>query len=66
MGVKLQFILNNVKELQKSLKRIKIFQYLKNNLGSEGFLFLQETHSSLADDKKWADESKGPIFFFTW
>ena len=66
MGVKLQFISNNVKELEKSLKRIKIFQYLKNNLGSEGFLFLQETHSSLADDKKWADESKGPIFFFTW
>ena len=66
MGVKLQFILNNVKVLQKSLKRIKIFQYLKNNLGSEGFLFLQETYSSLADDKKWADESKGPIFFFTW
>ena len=62
MGVKLQFISNNVKGLQKSLKRIKIFEYLKNNLGSKGFLFLQETHSSLADEKKWADELKGPIF----
>ena len=33
MGVKLQFISNNVKGLQKSLKRIKILEYLKNNLG---------------------------------
>ena len=63
MGVKPQFISNNVKGLQNSLKRIKIFEYLKNNLGSNGFLFLQETHSSLADGKRWVDELKGPIFF---
>ena len=62
MGVKLQFILNNIKGLQKSLKRIKFFEYLKNHLDSKGSLFLQETHSSLADEKKWADELKGPIF----
>ena len=64
MGAKLQFISNNVKGLQNSLKSIKIFEYLKNNLGSNGLLFLQETHSSLADEKKWADELKEPIFFF--
>ena len=63
MGVKLHFISNNVKGLQNSLKRIKIFEYLKNNLGSNGFLLLQETHSSLADEKKWADELERPIFF---
>ena len=64
MGVKLQFISNNVKGLtQNSLKRIKIFEYLKHNLGSNGFSFLQETHSSLADGKKWADELQGPILF---
>ena len=63
MGVKLQFISNNVKGLQNSLKRIKIFEYLKNNLGSKGILFLQEAHSSWADEKKWAYELKGPIFF---
>ena len=63
MGVKLQFISNNVKGLQNSLKRIKIFEYLKNNLHSNGFLFLQETHSSLAEEKKWADELKGTIIF---
>ena len=63
MGVKLQFLSNNVKGLQNSFKRIKIFEYLKNNIGSNGFLFLQETHSSLADRKKWADELKRSIFF---
>ena len=63
MDVKLHFISNNVKGLQNSLKRIKIFEYLKNNWVSNGFLLLQETHSSLADEKKWADELKGPIFF---
>ena len=52
MGVKLHFISNNVKGLQNSLKRIKIFECLKNNLSSNGFLILQKTHSSLADEKK--------------
>ena len=63
MGVKLHFILNNVKVLQNSPKRIKLFEYSKNKLGSNGFLLLQETHSSLADEKKWADELERPIFF---
>ena len=48
MGVKLNFISNNVKGLQNSLKRIKIFEYLKKKLGSNGFLLLQETHSSFS------------------
>ena len=64
MGVKLHFISNNVKGLQNSLKRIKIFEYLKKNLRSNGFLLLQQIHSSLASEKKWADELKG--LFFTW
>ena len=63
MGLKLQFISNNIKGLQNSLKRIKIFEFLKKNLSSNGFLFLQETHSSLPDGKKWVDELKRPIFF---
>ena len=62
MGVKLQFISNNVKGLRSSPKRIKVFEYLKKNLSSNGFLFFQETHSSSADEKKWADE----YLFFTW
>ena len=66
MGVKLRSISNNIKRLKNSLKRTKILQHLKNNLGSDGFLVLQETHSSLADEKDWVNELKGPIFFFTW
>ena len=49
--------------MQKFLKMIKVFEYLKNNLGSKGFLFLQETYSSSADEKKWADKLKGSMFF---
>ena len=63
MEVKLHFILNNVNKLKNFLIRIKMFKYLKNNLGSNGFLPLQETYSSLDDEKKSADELKGPIFF---
>ena len=59
MGVKFYFISNNVKGLQNSLKRIKIFEYFKKKLGSDGFLFLQETHSSLADELKGKTFSHG-------
>ena len=47
----------------KTRKLLKILEYLKTKFGSNGFLFLQETHSSIADEKKWADELKGLIFF---
>ena len=42
MNVKLQFISNNVKGLQSSLKRIKVFEYQKNNLGSNGCFFCKK------------------------
>ena len=58
----LHFTANHIEGLQYSLKRIKIFEYLKSNLGSDGFLLLQETHLSSADEKKWADELKGQFF----
>ena len=63
MGVKLHFISNNVKGRQNSVKWIKLFEYLKHNLSSNGFLFLEETYSSFADEEKWADELKGPTCF---
>ena len=64
MRVKLHFLSNNANGLQKSLKRIEIFKNLKVNLCSSGFLLMPETHSSLADERKWPDELKGPIFFY--
>ena len=38
----LSFISNNVKRVQAISKRIKIFEYLKNCVTSNGFIFLQE------------------------
>ena len=45
----LSFISNNAKEIQAISKRIKIFEYLKNYVTSNGFIFLQEIHSSIKD-----------------
>ena len=59
----LSFILSNVKGLQANSKRIKIFEYLKNYVISNGFSFLQETHSSVKDEKIWNDEFGGQLFF---
>ena len=60
----LKFISNNVKGIQKSEKIIKIFQYLKNNISPNRFIFLQETHSSVDDKKKWCYELDGNLYFF--
>ena len=49
--------------MQAISKRIKIFKYLKNYVTSNGFIFLQETHSSVKDEKNWNDEFKGQLFF---
>ena len=61
----LKFISNNVKEIQKSKKRIKIFEYLKNSISHNGFIFLQETHSSVDDEIRWCDELNGSLYFLT-
>ena len=49
--------------MQANSKRINIFEYLKSYVTSNGFVFLQETHSSLKDEKLWIDEFKGQLFF---
>ena len=45
-NISLSFITNNIKGIQSHKKRLKLAQYFKENLGSTGVLFLQETHSS--------------------
>ena len=47
------FLTNNIKGLQSTKKRLKLFNFLKNKMGPKGILFLQETHSSLETEKKW-------------
>ena len=58
------FISNNVRGIQNSNKRNKLFHYFKSNFfGSSGFLFLQETHSSEEDERHWRNDFDGELFF---
>ena len=50
------FISNNVKRIKAVEKRLKVFEYLKNNIDNNGFIFLQETHSLSNDELKWKEE----------
>ena len=57
------FITNNVKGMQSSKKRLKLMQSFKDKIGSNGVLFLQETHSDSKVEQKWKEDFEGPIFF---
>ena len=63
MNREITFISNNVKEIQNSVKRIKLFEYLKSYVTGNGFIFLQETHSCINDEIKWRDKFNGELFF---
>ena len=52
--------ISNVKGMKTSEK---LFEYLRNNINNNGFIFLQETHSSLNDEQKWKDDFGSPLFF---
>ena len=56
------FISNNVKGIKASEKRLKVFEYLKNNINDNGFIFLQETHTLSNNELKSKDEFGGPLF----
>ena len=51
------FISNNVKGIRSSGERLKIFEYLKNSIHHDGFVFVQEKHLLTQDD------FKDPLFF---
>ena len=57
------FISNNIKGVKASEKQLELFEYLKNNIDDNGFIFLQETHSLSTDELKWKDEFGEPLFF---
>ena len=59
----LTFLTNNVKGLQSSKKRIKLIEYFKSKLNHNGFLFLQETHSTIKSENTWVNDFNGPRFF---
>ena len=59
--LKFNFLTNNVKGLQSTKKRLKLFNFLKNKIGPKGILFLQEKQSSVEREKKWIDDFTGKI-----
>ena len=58
----LSFISNNVEGIQAISKRIKIFEYLKNYVTSNGSIFLQETHFPSKMKKYGVTNSKESYF----
>ena len=63
MASSITFLSNNVKGLQSNKKRLKIIEYLKEKLDSNGFLFLQETHSTENNEVSWKQNFNGQVFF---
>ena len=59
------FITNNVKGMQSSKKRLKLMQYFKDKIGSNGVVFLQDTYSDSKVEQKWEKNFKDPTVFFT-
>ena len=63
MANKINFISSNVKGLQSTNKRLKLIKYFKDKIVSNGFLFLQETYSTVNYEIKWKDDFKGEVFY---
>lgn len=42
---------DNAKGIQSSQKRLKLTEYFKSQIGSNSLVFLQETHSTLKNEK---------------
>ena len=59
----IDILTNNVKGIHCKNKRHKIIQYFKSKIKSNGFLFLQETHSTVRDEIEWKNDFKGEMFF---
>ena len=57
------FISNNVKGIQDSKKRLKLFEYLQQNINFNDFILFQKSHYSLNDEKQWKYEFNGPLLF---
>ena len=59
----LTLLTNNVKGLQSSKKRAKLIKYFRSKLNHNGFLFLQETHSTIKNENSRVNDFNGPVFF---
>ena len=54
---------NSVKGIQATNKRLKLFEYLEQNINFNGVILFQETHSSMNNEKQWKCEFNVPLFF---
>ena len=65
MNSTINCVSNNVKGLHDKSKRIKMFLYLKDLISNNGFIFLQESHSSAQETTQWCNDfgSQNNIFF---
>ena len=63
MGSNIKFLSSKVRGLQCKRKRLKVTEYLKDKIGSNGFLFLQETHSTEKNEISWKKDFNGQMFF---
>ena len=63
MGSNIKFLSSNIRGLQCKRKRLKVTEYLKDKIGSNGILFLQETHSTEKNEISWKNDFNGQMFF---
>ena len=61
----IHFISNNVASIQTIKKKINFFEYLKKAIASCGFIFLQETSSTIHDENMQRQVLR-KTFFLTW
>ena len=61
--INFNFLSSNFKVMHSSKKRLEQFEYFKSKLKPSGLLFLQETHSTIACEKKLTDEFGGDLNF---
>ena len=59
----IKFISNNVREIKNSEKRVKIFEYLKNNIRFNEVVLLWETRPCEKNEKECNEEFKELLFF---
>ena len=61
IGNKINFISNNVKGFQSINKRLELIKYFKDKIVSNGFLFLQETRSTVNNEIRWKNDFEGEV-----
>ena len=62
-SIKFNLTSHNVKGLQSYKKRLKFFEYLKNQSGPNGILFLQETHFTKENEIRLNGDFNGRIHY---